>query len=268
MNDVHGVVRHSEQRRADLIAPPPGWHRGQQEPGPVFGSPALSIVIPVLNEAAIITATLQSLAPCRERGVELIVVDGGSSDATVARAIPHADLVISAPPGRAGQMNAGAASASGKVLLFLHADTQLPAGADCLVIDALKGSSRVWGRFNVMISGRGVTLGVIAALMNFRSRLTGIATGDQCIFMTREAFVAAGRFPEIALMEDIALSRQLKRVSRPICLGQAAVTSGRRWECNGIASTVVTMWLLRFAYFLGVNPALLARGYRYGRRRR
>ena len=154
-------------------------------------------------------------------------------------------------------MNAGAASASGKVLLFLHADTQLPAGADCLVIDALKGSTRVWGRFNVMISGRGVTLGVIAALVNFRSRLTGIATGDQCIFMTREAFVAAGRFPEIALMEDIALSRQLKRVSRPICLGQAAVTSGRRWECNGIASTVVTMWLLRFAYFLGVNPALL-----------
>jgi rSAM/selenodomain-associated transferase 2 len=228
--------------------------------------PTLSIVMPVLEEAPLIVDALQVLNPFRQRGVEVVVVDGGSRDDTIALARPHADCVISAPRGRAAQMNAGAAVAGGDVLLFLHADTRLPDGADTIVLNGLESSGRVWGRFDVRISGRSPVLAVVAAAMNWRSRLTGIATGDHAMFVTRAAFQAVGSFSDIPLMEDVALSRALKRVSAPLCLRARAMTSGRRWEQHGIWRTILLMWRLRLAYFLGGEPAILARRYGYAPR--
>ncbi|MES1936817.1 TIGR04283 family arsenosugar biosynthesis glycosyltransferase [Salinisphaera hydrothermalis] len=225
----------------------------------------LSIIVPVYREAAIIAAALQALAPLRRRGAEVIVVDGGSDDDTVAQARPHADQVLVAERGRAAQMNAGARAARGRTLLFLHADTELPAGADVAIERALADSGRDWGRFDVRIEGRAAALPLIAALMNRRSRLTGIATGDQALFVTRAAFARVGGFPEQALMEDIAISRRLKRLSRPVCLRARVVTSGRRWTGQGVARTVVLMWALRAAYACGVSPARLAQWYRHVR---
>jgi rSAM/selenodomain-associated transferase 2 len=164
-------------------------------------------------------------------------------------------------------MNAGAARASGQVLLFLHADTCLPPAADQLIVDGLQRNGRGWGRFDIAIAGRHRMLGVVAAMMNLRSRLTGIATGDQAIFVSRDAFAACGGYPDIPLMEDIALSRRLRRASRPLCLGQRVTTSGRRWEQGGIHRTILLMWRLRLAYFLGADPAALARRYGYVPRR-
>lgn len=225
----------------------------------------LSIIVPVLNEASGIAGHLAGLQPLRARGVEIVVVDAGSDDGTADLARPLADVVIVAPRGRASQMNAGAAAAEGDVLLFLHADTFLPEGADGLVQDALARSGRAWGRFDVRIAGRHPLLPLVAAMMNGRSRLTGIATGDQAMFMTRAAFTAAGRFPDIALMEDVALSTRLKRIGRPVVLAQRVTTSGRRWEERGVLATIVLMWRLRAAYVFGADPADLAR--RYGRSR-
>ena len=216
----------------------------------------LSIVVPVLNEAAGIAGALDALAPLRARGHEVIVVDGGSEDGSREFAAPLADRVIVAPRGRARQMNAGAAAASGEALLFLHADTRLPANADHLIFHSLK--KNLWGRFDVAIEGRSTLLPVIAFLMNLRSRLTGIATGDQAIFVRREAFEG---FPEIALMEDVAFSKAMKRRSPPACLRAKAVTSGRRWDEQGVLRTMRLMWRLRLAYFLGTAPDELARRY-------
>ncbi len=224
---------------------------------------AISIIVPVLDEADAILGALDALAPYRTRGVELIVVDGGSRDATVPRAAPHADRVVVAPRGRATQMTAGARLARGEVLIFLHADTRLPPYADRLVLERLARCGRTWGRFDVKIGGRHPLLTVVAALMNLRSRLTGIATGDQAIFARRDAFETVGGYPEVALMEDIALSARLKRLSRPLCLRARAVTSGRRWEKHGLLRTVVLMWRLRLAYFVGADPSALARRYGY-----
>jgi rSAM/selenodomain-associated transferase 2 len=216
----------------------------------------VSVIVPVLNEAPGIAAALAALQPLRRRGHEVIVVDGGSSDGTAALAAPLADRVIAAPRGRGAQMNAGAAAASGDALLFLHADTRLPAEADAAVVVALQ--QRPWGRFDVRIEGRSPLLAVVALCMNWRSRLTGIATGDQAIFVRRREFPG---FAQIPLMEDIAFSRQMKRVSRPACLRPKAVTSGRRWERHGVWRTIVLMWRLRFAYWLGAPPEELARRY-------
>ena len=224
----------------------------------------LSIIMPVLDEGEGIAQALDTLAVLRALGVEIIVVDGGSRDATVQRARLRADHVLSAPRGRALQMNAGAAKAAGDVLLFLHADTRLPREAERLVLDGLARSARDWGRFDVTIEGRHPMLKIIGAMINLRSRLTGIATGDQAIFVKRDAFAAAGGFPEIPLMEDIALSKRLKRRSRPLCLRERATTSGRRWEAHGVFRTILLMWRLRLAYFLGADPAALAGRYRYG----
>lgn len=222
----------------------------------------LSIVVPVLNEAAGIAGTLEALAPLRARGAEVIVVDGGSRDATVAIATPLADRVIDGPRGRARQMNAGAQQASAARLLFLHADTRLPEHADALVVAALDAHPLAWGRFDVVIEGRSRMLPVIAALMNRRSRWTGIATGDQAMFMTRAAFEAAGGFPDQPLMEDIELSKRLKRLRAPACLRERVTTSGRRWEQRGVWRTIVLMWRLRLLYALGVSADRLAPWYR------
>jgi rSAM/selenodomain-associated transferase 2 len=214
----------------------------------------LSVVVPALNEAAGIAAALQALAPLRRRGHEVIVVDGGSTDGTPELARPHCDRVISSPRGRSLQMNAGARAALGDVLVFLHADTRLPPEAENLILK----SPLLWGRFDVEIEGSHPLLKVVAWSMNLRSRLTGIATGDQAIFVRREAFPG---FPEIPLMEDIAFSRRMKRRGKPACLQAKATTSGRRWESRGVLRTIFLMWRLRAAYFLGARPEDLAKRY-------
>jgi rSAM/selenodomain-associated transferase 2 len=224
----------------------------------------LSIIVPCLNEAEGIGDALAALAPLRARGTEVIVVDGGSTDGTVERAAPHAECVIGAPRGRASQMNAGAARARNEILLFLHADTLLPESADALIVEGLKRSRRGWGRFDVAISGSHPLLRLVAWLMNIRSRLTGIATGDQAIFTTRSLFTAAGGYPAIALMEDIALSKQLKRFGPPLCLRHRLTASGRRWEKHGVVRTILLMWRLRLAYWLGADPGKLAVRYERG----
>ena len=224
----------------------------------------LSIIVPYLNVADGIANALDALAPLRARGTEVIVVDGGSDDGTLERAAPHADCVLSAPRGRASQMNAGAARARGEILLFLHADTRLPESADALVVEGMKRSRRGWGRFDVAISGSHPLLRVVAWLMNVRSRVTGIATGDQAIFTTRSLFTAAGGFPAIALMEDIALCKQLKHFGPPLCLRHRLTASGRRWEKHGVVRTILLMWRLRLAYWLGADPGKLAMRYERG----
>jgi rSAM/selenodomain-associated transferase 2 len=221
--------------------------------------PVLSIVVPVLNEAATIGETLAALQPLRRRGVEVIVVDGGSSDDTMALALPLADAVLSAMRGRARQMNAGASMANGQALLFLHADTRLPRDADEIVSHALK--RRHWGRFDVVIEGHSAMLKLVAYMMNLRSRYTGIATGDQAIFARRDAFSAVGGFAEQPLMEDIELSKRLKRLGPPATLRERVITSGRRWETRGIWRTIFLMWRLRLLYFLGISPERLIRRY-------
>lgn len=216
----------------------------------------LSIIIPAFNEGGVIGATLASLAPLRARGHEVVVADGGSEDATRELAAPLADRVLVSPRGRSHQMNAGAAGASGDALVFLHADTRLPFDADALVLAAL--AHHAWGRFDVRIEGSSPLLAVIGFFMNWRSRVTGIATGDQAIFVRREMFRG---FPEIALMEDVAFCKAMKRLSPPACLRAQAATSGRRWDQHGVLRTMFLMWRLRLAYFLGVAPDELARRY-------
>ncbi|HZL30540.1 MAG TPA: TIGR04283 family arsenosugar biosynthesis glycosyltransferase [Pseudolabrys sp.] len=222
----------------------------------------LSIVMPVLNEAAGIEAALMALQPYRARGVELIVADGGTGDATTDLARPLADRVISAPRGRSLQMNGGAATARGDVLLFLHADTQLPDRADEAIFEGLKRTGVAWGRFDVRFDCGGL-LSLVALSMNLRSRLTGIATGDQAMFMTRAAFDQAGGFPAIALMEDVALSARLKCIGSPLCLSARVTTSGARWRKHGVLRTILLMWRLRLAFFFGADPQKLARAYGY-----
>jgi rSAM/selenodomain-associated transferase 2 len=224
----------------------------------------LSIIIPTLDEARGITQALTRLGALRQRGVEIIVADGGSADATVALARPLADHVVMAPRGRGGQMNAGAAASSGEVLLFLHSDTRLPDSADGLVCDGLAETGRVWGRFDLRIEGAHPLLPLIAAMVNLRSRATRIVTGDQAMFMTRAAFAAG--FPDVPLMEDIAMSKRLKQLGPPLCLAGPVITSGRRWETHGVVRTILLMWWLRLAFFFGANPALLARQYGYAPR--
>jgi rSAM/selenodomain-associated transferase 2 len=216
----------------------------------------LSVVVPALNEASVIAGALAALASLRARGHEVIVADGGSVDETVRLARPLCDRVVKSARGRALQMNAGAHAASGDALLFLHADTRLPADAVESVFEGLERAH--WGRFDVQIDSRRWLLKLVAWTMNLRSRLTGIATGDQAIFVRREAFAG---FPEIALMEDIAFSAAMKRAGHPACLRSRVSTSGRRWETRGVLRTIVLMWRVRLLYFLGVAPERLARLY-------
>ncbi len=223
----------------------------------------VSIIVPVLNEAATLGDALRALAGWRSEGAEVIVVDGGGADshhATRAACADLADAVLLAPRGRARQMNAGAARAQGDALLFLHADTRLPADAPAALQSALQGHA--WGRFDVLIDGASPLLPVIAGFMNLRSRLTGIATGDQAIFVTRAAFDAAGGFPDQPLMEDIELSRRLRRAGPPACLRLRVRTSGRRWDEFGVWRTMALMWRLRWCYWRGAKAEDLAGLYR------
>ena len=220
----------------------------------------LSIIIPALNEAGCILDILRQLQALRAQGHEVILVDGGSCDETIALAQPLVDQLLPAPAGRALQMNVGAEAASGRVFWFLHADTRVPDKAARLIIEALQHAGS-WGRFDVRLSGDRFLLRLVERMMNWRSRFTGIASGDQGIFVTRELFEAVGGFAELPLMEDIDLSRRLKSEQWPVCLRDTLTTSSRRWEEKGILRTVALMWYLRLAYFLGVSPARLAMRY-------
>jgi rSAM/selenodomain-associated transferase 2 len=224
--------------------------------------PALCIVIPVLDEAASLAAFLTSLRPLRQRGARVVVVDGGSQDNTLEIARQHADLALIAPRGRASQMNTGAAACPADVLLFLHADTRLPMNADALARRATVGPF-AWGRFDVCIDSHRTMLQWVASLINLRSRWTGIATGDQAMFIRQDLFTRVGGFPDIPLMEDVAMSRRLKAIGPPACLRERVVTSGRRWERNGIWRTIFLMWRLRASFYFGADPAQLALRYGY-----
>ncbi|GMQ88969.1 MAG: TIGR04283 family arsenosugar biosynthesis glycosyltransferase [Gammaproteobacteria bacterium] len=256
----------------------------------------LSIIIPVLDEAECIVALLQQLQPLRARGHEVILVDGGSKDETVALAESLVDQLLIAPAGRARQMNAGADAANGQMLWFVHADSGVPDKAEELIIKATlinpscrrinpscrrinpscrrRPASRSlktvdpgirrdddWGRFNIRLSGDSMLLRIVEQLMNLRSRITGIATGDQCIFVSRALFERVGGYADLPLMEDIDLSKRLKREQRPVCVQHTVTTSSRRWEQKGIVRTIVLMWYLRLAWFLGVPAARLATRY-------
>ena len=221
----------------------------------------LSIILPVFDEAQQLSHALECLVPLRERGVEVIIVDGGSQDGTLATAARAGARLVNSPKGRARQMNAGARIASADLLLFLHVDTVLPDHADRLIQAAICDRRRVWGHFDVDIRGRPWMLRVIAVLMNWRSRMSGIATGDQAIFVARSAFESVGGFPDQPLMEDVELCKRLRVMSPPACLRARVVTSGRRWESRGVWRTIVLMWRLRWAYWRGVPPSVLANLY-------
>jgi rSAM/selenodomain-associated transferase 2 len=220
----------------------------------------VSIIIPVLNEAELIADSLQSLSCCRESGHEIIVVDGGSSDNTVAIAAEGADTVLHSSAGRAAQLNQGIIAAKGDVLLFLHADTRLPADAIAKITGAVE-DGYFWGRFNVRLSGNHFMFRIIERMMNLRSCITGIATGDQAIFAGRESIDIIGSYPQIPLMEDIVFSKNLRNLGWPACIRFPVITSSRRWEQNGIMRTMLLMWRLRLLFFFGVPAGKLAQQY-------
>lgn len=219
-----------------------------------------TIIIPVLNEAAQIGRCLARLQGLRHQGWKVVVVDGGSQDDTIDQAEQGADLVIPAQRGRANQMNAGARYSEGEVLVFLHADTCLPEtfAADMAIF---MSSPAQWGRFDVRFSHAGLAFRIISTMMNVRSRVTSVATGDQVLFFRRPFFRRIGGFPLIPLMEDIAISKKAKSVSIPYCARSRVTTSSRRWEQNGVIRTVLLMWMLRLAYVLGVPPQRLHAWY-------
>lgn len=223
-------------------------------------SPQLSIVIPVINEGKNLPDLFQRLRQLNTG--EVIFVDGGSSDNTKVLILQTEFVLLESAPGRGQQMNAGAAHARGEIVIFLHADTLLPASAPQLIIDSLQTINQGWGRFDVIIDGPGPVYRAIAFLMNWRSRITGIVTGDQVMFVHRNLFEAIGGFANIPLMEDVEISTRLNKQCPPVCLTQKVVTSGRRWRKKGVLKTITLMWWLRFAFWVGIRPERLARWYR------
>lgn len=222
----------------------------------------LSIIIPTLNESGYIESTLNRLQSLRENQHEIIVVDGGSNDNTAQLATSLSDSVIQSEPGRARQMNKGAENASGDIYWFLHSDTLIPEQAEVIIEQQLRTSNRNWGRFNVCFSGQQFIFRLIAWMMNVRSLITGIATGDQGIFIKASVFKQLNGYKLIALMEDIDISKRLlAQYGRPVCIREKLQTSSRRWEQHGIIKTILLMWQLRLAYFFGSNPETLAKYY-------
>lgn len=221
----------------------------------------VSIIIPVLNEENWIVRTLPSLKPLRRKGHEVIVVDGGSEDQSIQMALPFSDQVLQSQRGRSRQMNKGAKSSTGEILIFLHADTFIPDDADQIILESISRTGRCWGYFKVKLTGRHPLLRVVEFLMNFRSRFTRIATGDQTIFLKRELFEAIGGFPEIDLMEDIAICKTLKKYGPPLYINRPVITSSRRWEEKGLIRTILLMWFLRLAYFFKIDPKQLVKFY-------
>lgn len=234
---------------------------GNPPPVAVADAPRISVIVPALNEAGTIAATLAALQPLRARGHEIIVVDGGSTDTTRAEAAALADRVLHAVRGRALQMHAGADVADGSILWFLHADTHIPAAADRLIQVALADGQGDWGWFDIRLTGSHPLLRGVAWLMNRRARLSGVATGDQGLFVRRAAYARSGGFPQIPLMEDIALCRRLRHLGRPVTIATPLHSSARRWEKHGVLRTILTMWVLRLGYFVGIDPRHLARYY-------
>ena len=220
----------------------------------------LSVVIPALNESEQIEYCLNGLQLLRQQGHEIIVVDGGSNDNTVSLALPLCDRVIQSRKSRSIQMNSGAAEATGHCILFLHADTILPSDVADLFLQ-VQNIEKKWGRFDIRLSGRDGLFRIIETCMNIRSRVTGIATGDQGVFVGKELFFDVNGFPEIALMEDIAMSKLLLKHSKPLCFRERVVSSSRRWEKNGIIKTILLMWMLRFLYFFNFDTNKLKKLY-------
>ncbi len=221
----------------------------------------ISFILPVLNEAHLINAQLQCLQCYREFGHEIIVVDGGSSDETVELAQPLAEHVLTTRPGRSRQMNAGAAHATGNLLLFLHADTRLPPAVDSLLEQAIGVNDHPWGWFDVRLSNTSFMYRIIGRAMTLRSRVTSVCTGDQALFVGTGLFQSVGGFASQQLMEDIGLSKRLRRLHKPLCIREQVITSSQRWQDKGVFRTVFLMWWLRLLYFLGVSPDYLARQY-------
>lgn len=221
----------------------------------------ISIIMPALNEAGYIAGTLESLRRYQDQGHEVIVIDGGSVDETRAVAERHADRVLQAETGRAAQMNHGIEAAQGDILLFLHADTDLPADSIEKIIGAVEDGC-FWGRFNVRLSGDRFVFRIIESMMNLRSCITGVATGDQAIFVSRESIDIIGGYPGLPLMEDVVFSKRLRSLGWPACIRSEVVTSSRRWEDNGVLRTMLLMWRLRLLFFMGVPADNLARHYR------
>ena len=221
----------------------------------------ISIVIPVLNEAAFLDTTLRVLQPLRERGHEVLVVDGGSRDSTMTIARKHADRVLMSGPGRALQMNTGADNSAHPILLFLHADTELPANADELIHAALSAQSSIWGHFDIRLTGRRKIFRVLERGINLRTAVSGVATGDQAIFVTKRFFERVGYYDGLPLLEDVALSKKLLRFGWPQRVKTPVLTSSRKWEKHGVVRTVFLWWRIRIAYFLGVHPDVIMQRY-------
>jgi len=224
----------------------------------------ISIIVPTLNEANAIKNTLLPLQPLRvARQIEIIIVDGGSSDNTLTIATPLSDQQLTCATGRALQMNAGAAQATTDTLLFLHADTLLTINNLHVLLQVITDIQKehYWGRFDVAIDGDHAMFSVIAFMMNWRSHLSAIVTGDQAIFISKHLFQSVNGFPAIPLMEDITISKQLKQKVRPIRIKEKVITSSRRWQKQGVFKTIWFMWCLRFAYYRGASAEQLAKRY-------
>ena len=258
---LHGRPPPDPEPTGPFLAPAHDPPLSVRPRGTTAADPRVSVIIPVLNEARLIPQCIPTWQALAARGAEVLLVDGGSDDHTVDLLEQAGLAVIAAPRGRGRQLRLGAERARGEILLFLHADTRLPEGALELVRHALR-DDRCWGRFDVRIDSSRRLLALVSFAINLRSRLSGIATGDQAMVMTRWAYGQAGGFAAQPLMEDIDLSARLKRLGPPVCLRPPVLTSPRRWLGHGIVSTILLMWALRFAYWLGVPAATLARFYR------
>ncbi|MBT8147397.1 MAG: TIGR04283 family arsenosugar biosynthesis glycosyltransferase [Gammaproteobacteria bacterium] len=219
------------------------------------------MIIPVLNEADLLSQQLQSLQSWRLAGHEIVVVDGGSQGSMESGHRKLTDKILQSRKGRSLQMNAGAQAADGDILLFLHVDTRLPEDALALIEDAMSDISTVWGRFDVRLSGRAAIFRIIERAISVRSHLTGVVTGDQGLFVRRRVFEQVQGFAPVPLMEDVEISKRLKRLAWPVRITRPVITSSRRWEQHGAIRTVLLMWWLRLQYFLGTSPEKLANKY-------